>query len=103
MMKVIKDGSHFSMSRYDEETETWKLNSLDESVSGTSPASIASMGTGLQSWQFDKYLKFIYGHHIMVTPFFSGLGTGLQSFQYCVSFILNKLSLYKYIKFSVIL
>ena len=69
-MKVIKDGSHFSMSRYDEETETWKLNSLDESVSGTSPASIASMGTGLQSWQFDKYLKFIYGHHIMVTPFF---------------------------------
>ena len=49
------------MSRYDEETETWKLTSLDESVGGTSPASIASMGTGLQSWQFDKYLKFVYG------------------------------------------
>ena len=56
-MKVIK----YTTSRYDEETETWKLTSLDESVGGTSPASIASMGTGLQSWQFDKYLKFVYG------------------------------------------
>ena len=55
-MKVIK----YTTSRYDEETETWKLTSLDESVGGTSPASIASMGTGLQSWQFDKYLIFVY-------------------------------------------
>ena len=74
MMKVIKDGSHFSMSRYDEETETWKLNSLDESVRGTSPASIASMGTGLQSWQFDKYLTYL----VTLSPFVC-LGAALQS------------------------
>lgn len=40
--------------RYDEDSETWLLSSLQGSVNGSSVASISSMGTGAQTWQFDR-------------------------------------------------
>ena len=43
-----------NFSRYDEDAETWHLTSSDGLVNGTSPAPINSMGTGLQTWQFDR-------------------------------------------------
>ena len=43
-----------NFSRYDEDAETWHLTSSDGLVNGTSPGPINSMGTGLQTWQFDR-------------------------------------------------
>ena len=42
--------------RYNEDAETWQLTSDDNSVNGSSVAAITSMGTGAQTWQFDRYL-----------------------------------------------
>ena len=42
------------MPRYSEDSETWLLTSVDSSVSGSSVSSISSMGTGAQTWQFDR-------------------------------------------------
>ena len=43
-----------NFSGYDEDSEVWHLTSSDGLVNGTSPGPINSMGTGLQTWQFDR-------------------------------------------------
>ena len=49
-----------SIIKYHEDTETWVLSSLpspssvDNSVNGSSIAAIMNMGTGAQTWQFNK-------------------------------------------------
>ena len=43
-----------SIIKYNEDTETWQLSSMDSSVNGSSVAAITNVGTGAQTWQFDK-------------------------------------------------
>ena len=43
-----------SIIKYNEDIEAWQLSSVDNSVNGTSVASITNVGTGAQTWQFDK-------------------------------------------------
>ena len=43
-----------SIIKYNESIESWLLTSLDESVMGTAVSAINSMGTGAQTWQFDR-------------------------------------------------
>ena len=43
-----------SMIKYNEEKETWVLSSVDNSVNGSSVAAVTNVGTGAQTWQFDK-------------------------------------------------
>ena len=43
-----------SIIKYNEDMEAWQLSSVDNSVNGTSVASITTVGTGSQTWQFDK-------------------------------------------------